>query len=214
MTELRERARARRSAALLARLDPVDLVLVEGWKRDRHPKIEAWRGGAAPIALGDADDRGGGVATRRRPGSAVPVFDLDDIPGIAGFILGRVGLAGRAVRREAGPALPPGVDWVPVDAALARLRARVAPIADAETVPLDAAGGRILAAPLVALRANPPAANAAVDGYGFARASLGAPPHALPLGGGAGGGGGAARERAPGGAGGTHPDRGAAAAGG
>ena len=30
-------------AALLAKLDPVDLVLIEGWKRDKHPKVEAWR---------------------------------------------------------------------------------------------------------------------------------------------------------------------------
>ncbi len=29
-------------AALLAKLDPVDLVLIEGWKRDKHPKVEAW----------------------------------------------------------------------------------------------------------------------------------------------------------------------------
>ena len=28
---------------LLARLSPVDIVLVEGWKGDPHPKIEAWR---------------------------------------------------------------------------------------------------------------------------------------------------------------------------
>ncbi|MDC1396266.1 molybdopterin-guanine dinucleotide biosynthesis protein B [bacterium] len=29
-------------AALLAKLDPVDLVLIEGWKRDKHPKVEAF----------------------------------------------------------------------------------------------------------------------------------------------------------------------------
>ncbi|MEL6889328.1 MAG: molybdopterin-guanine dinucleotide biosynthesis protein B, partial [Pseudomonadota bacterium] len=29
--------------ALLARLSPVDLVLVEGYKRDAHPKVEAHR---------------------------------------------------------------------------------------------------------------------------------------------------------------------------
>ena len=29
--------------AILARLAPVDLVLVEGYKRDAHPKIEVWR---------------------------------------------------------------------------------------------------------------------------------------------------------------------------
>lgn len=78
-------------------------------------------------------------------------------------------------------ALPPGVDWVPVDEALARLRAAVVPVAEAERVPLAAAGGRVLAAALTAGRANPPAANAAVDGYGFAHASLGAGPHVLPL---------------------------------
>ena len=78
-------------------------------------------------------------------------------------------------------ALPPGVDWVPVEAALARLAAGVAPVAGVETVALAAAGGRILAADVVARRANPPAANAAVDGYGFAHGSLGAGPHVLTL---------------------------------
>jgi molybdopterin-guanine dinucleotide biosynthesis protein B len=29
--------------AVLARLAPVDLVLVEGYKRDAHPKVEVWR---------------------------------------------------------------------------------------------------------------------------------------------------------------------------
>ena len=71
---------------------------------------------------------------------------------------------------------------MPVDAALARLRDGVEPVAGIETVPLGAAGGRILAAPVQAKRANPPAANAAVDGYGFAHAGLGeAPLHALAL---------------------------------
>ncbi len=77
--------------------------------------------------------------------------------------------------------LPPGIDWLPVDTALARLEASIAPVGETETLPLGAAGGRILAAPLLARRANPPAANAAVDGYGFAHASLGAAPHTLPL---------------------------------
>ncbi|MCC9003934.1 MAG: molybdopterin-guanine dinucleotide biosynthesis protein B, partial [Candidatus Competibacter sp.] len=30
-------------AELLARLQPVDLVLVEGWKTDAFPKLEIWR---------------------------------------------------------------------------------------------------------------------------------------------------------------------------
>lgn len=78
-------------------------------------------------------------------------------------------------------ALPPGVDWIPVDTALAHLKSSLTCIAAAETVPLQEASGRILAADVRAQRANPPAANAAVDGYGFAHASLGSAPHQLPL---------------------------------
>lgn len=65
-------------------------------------------------------------------------------------------------------ALPRGVDWTPVDVALDRLRTGLACVCPAEDVPLAAAAGRVLAAPACALRDNPPAANAAVDGYAFA----------------------------------------------
>lgn len=65
-------------------------------------------------------------------------------------------------------ALPPGVDWTPVDVALARLRGGLSPVAPVEEVALGAAAGRVLGAPVAALRDNPPAANAAVDGYAFA----------------------------------------------
>ena len=30
-------------STLLTKLEPVDIVLVEGWKCDSHPKIETWR---------------------------------------------------------------------------------------------------------------------------------------------------------------------------
>ncbi|MBS8227385.1 molybdopterin-binding protein [Vannielia litorea] len=72
-------------------------------------------------------------------------------------------------------ALPPGVDWVPVDAALARLREWLNPVAGAEWVPVAAATGRVLAREVRAARANPPGANAAVDGWGFAHGGLPAP---------------------------------------
>lgn len=64
--------------------------------------------------------------------------------------------------------LPPGVDWTPVDDALALLRERLAPVTANETVGLGAALGRVLSADVVAARPNPPQANSAVDGYGFA----------------------------------------------
>lgn len=69
-------------------------------------------------------------------------------------------------------ALPPGVDWTPVDVALDRLRAGLSCVAAAGEAPLEA--GRVLAGPVTALRNSPPAANAAVDGYAFAWEGAGA----------------------------------------
>ncbi|MBV2359041.1 molybdopterin molybdenumtransferase MoeA [Thalassococcus sp. CAU 1522] len=78
-------------------------------------------------------------------------------------------------------ALPPGVDWTPVDEALSLLRDRLRPVVGAEDLPLAQASGRVLATDLVALRANPPEANTAVDGYGFAGSVVGPGPQTLPL---------------------------------
>lgn len=78
-------------------------------------------------------------------------------------------------------AMPQGVAWVPVDEALARLRAALAVVDGTEVLaPADAAG-RVLAGPAVARRANPPQANSAVDGYGFAHAATGAGVQRLAL---------------------------------
>jgi molybdopterin molybdotransferase len=101
-----------------------------------------------------------------------------------GWILGIPPRAPLAPPRFANDcfALPQGVDWVPVDDALARLRTALVPVAAVEEVATAQAGGRILAAPALALRPNPPAANAAVDGFGLAAASLTGPgPWQVPL---------------------------------
>lgn len=68
-------------------------------------------------------------------------------------------------------ALPPGVDWTPVEGALAALKASVAPVVGTETAPLDAALGRILATDAIAAQSHPIQSNAAVDGYAFAHES-------------------------------------------
>ncbi|HMQ93835.1 MAG TPA: molybdopterin-guanine dinucleotide biosynthesis protein B [Amaricoccus sp.] len=79
--------------ALIGQLAPVDLVLVEGFKRDRHPKIEARRAATAQDLIARGDPTIEAVATDAPiEGLPVPAFDLDDVPGIADFILGRVGL--------------------------------------------------------------------------------------------------------------------------
>ena len=77
---------------LLAKLLPVDLVLVEGYKRDRHPKVEAFRAetGNDLIAPGDPTIRA--VASDTPMELDRPVFDLNDTAAIANFILSEVGL--------------------------------------------------------------------------------------------------------------------------
>ncbi len=78
-------------------------------------------------------------------------------------------------------ALPPGVDWTPVDEALDRLQNRLSCVVGHNRILLDEAPGRVLAADAIAVRANPPAANAAVDGYGMAHAATGEGDQVLPL---------------------------------
>lgn len=77
-------------------------------------------------------------------------------------------------------ALPPGVNWTPVDAALTLLKDRLGPVTASEDLPLQEAVGRVLAANVIALRSNPPQANSAVDGYGFA-GPIPEGPHVMPL---------------------------------
>jgi molybdopterin-guanine dinucleotide biosynthesis protein B len=78
-----------RLEGILARLGPVDLVLVEGYKRETHPKIEARRlqsKNREPLAA--SDPRIVAVAADHpTEAGALPVFGLDNVPAIADFIL-------------------------------------------------------------------------------------------------------------------------------
>ena len=78
--------------ALLERLSPSDLVLVEGYKRDRHPKVEAHRAVAAQGLIAENDPSVRLVATDTALGIGREQRDLDDIAGIADFILSDLGM--------------------------------------------------------------------------------------------------------------------------
>ena len=92
MTELRG-APEPPLADLLARLDPCDIVLVEGYKTAPHPKIEAHRAAAGRGLLAHGNPTIRAVASDVAvPDLAVPRFDLDDIEAIAAFILREAGL--------------------------------------------------------------------------------------------------------------------------
>jgi molybdopterin-guanine dinucleotide biosynthesis protein B len=80
-------------AELLTRLSPVDLVLVEGYKRANHPKVEAYRAETGRDLLARENGTIRAVAADVVIDDlAQPVFHLDDTSAIADFILRDLGL--------------------------------------------------------------------------------------------------------------------------
>lgn len=77
---------------LLSKLAPVDLVLVEGYKRDAHPKVEAHRAETGNPLIAPDDDTIRAIASDTLLQIDRPVFDLNDTKSVADFILGEVGL--------------------------------------------------------------------------------------------------------------------------
>ncbi len=78
---------------LLEKLDPVDLVLVEGFKREGHDKLEVHRPALGKPLLAPDDPHVVAIASDAAlPDVRVPVLDLNDVPKIADFILRHCGL--------------------------------------------------------------------------------------------------------------------------
>ena len=162
---------------LLAKLEPADIVIVEGFKKASLPKIETRRDAAGGPGLADDDANVICIASDRpATDSKPPEFLVTDTAAIADFVLQhvpavRTGAEPQAdapgTHRRRGSAMPPGVDWIPVDSVLARIKESVKPAVGREDVPVEECLGRVLAEPVTVQRPSPPATNSAVDGYGF-----------------------------------------------
>ena len=84
---------------LTRRMTPVDLLLIEGFKKHRHDKLEVHRPaigkpllcGGDPSVVAVAADRA--LEARDPRGRPLPVFDLNDIAGIADFVVAHCALA-------------------------------------------------------------------------------------------------------------------------
>jgi molybdopterin-guanine dinucleotide biosynthesis protein B len=93
-----------RLAVLLQKLTPVDLVLIEGYKRERHPKLEVYRAAVGKPLLYPDDPAIVAVASDEPlPGAGIPVVDLDDIERIADILIRHAAPLDAALA-QAGPA--------------------------------------------------------------------------------------------------------------
>ena len=79
---------------ILQKLAPCDLVIVEGYKRNTHDKIEV-RNLALdhPPLAGDDPTIIAVAATGAIAGAPVPVFDRDDVTALVSFIIKHTGLS-------------------------------------------------------------------------------------------------------------------------
>jgi len=85
--------------ALLSRLAPVDLVLVEGFKRDPFPKLEIHRAANGKPLIHPDDPYIVAIASDvALPEANVPVIDLDDIEAIADLLIARAAPLSDALR--------------------------------------------------------------------------------------------------------------------
>jgi molybdopterin-guanine dinucleotide biosynthesis protein B len=71
---------------LLAKMSPVDLVIVEGFKSEPHRKIEVHRAANGKAMLFPDDPGIAGIATDTAVETTLPVAHLDDIPAIAAMM--------------------------------------------------------------------------------------------------------------------------------
>ena len=78
---------------LLHKLAPADIPIVEGFKRERHPKIAARRKDAPGPDISTSDATVAAIASDYEvQDPKLPVFDIDDTGRIADFIVEHVGL--------------------------------------------------------------------------------------------------------------------------
>ena len=75
---------------LLRQMTPVDLVLVEGFKGEDFPKLEVYRASVGkPLMYPNRANIVAVASDQRLAGCSLPQFYIDDVDGIAGFILER-----------------------------------------------------------------------------------------------------------------------------
>src|SRR5580698_10033168 len=85
---------------LLARLSPVDFVLVEGFKASPHPKVVVYRAAVGkPPFIPDEPSLAGIVSDTPFPDARCTVIGIDDIEGVVGLVIGKAESLERVLAR-------------------------------------------------------------------------------------------------------------------
>ncbi|HWP87142.1 MAG TPA: molybdopterin-guanine dinucleotide biosynthesis protein MobB, partial [Burkholderiales bacterium] len=77
---------------LIQHISPCDLLLIEGFKHEPIPKLEVYRSVVGESTLHPQDTHIVAVASDNKLTTTLPQFELDDVKGIANFIVAHVGL--------------------------------------------------------------------------------------------------------------------------
>lgn len=167
--------------------DDAPVVLAEIWPGLIEPTVKQVMSELGPGAIRDREQvRLMALALSRMPNAELLGL-MRDVPDVAreeAWILGAnnrerlVALSRRGATDHIETLVPPlkndcfalpaGVNWTPVDTALADLKSRLNPVVGIMTLPVSDALDRFLAVDTAARRAHPALPNTAVDGYGFA----------------------------------------------
>jgi molybdopterin-guanine dinucleotide biosynthesis protein B len=90
---------------LLEKLSPVDLVVIEGFKTARYPKLEVFRAEVGKPALHLDDPFVVGIVSDTPfPASGRPVVSIEDIDAVVGLMLERAEPIAQVLAREKAPA--------------------------------------------------------------------------------------------------------------
>jgi molybdopterin-guanine dinucleotide biosynthesis protein B len=85
--------------ALLAKLSQVDLVLVEGFKQQAHPKLEVYREVVGKPLLHPQDQNIVAIASDGKVEASVPVVSLDDVEAVADILVDKAALLDTVMAR-------------------------------------------------------------------------------------------------------------------
>ncbi len=155
---------------LTQKFEPVDILLVEGFKTENFPKLEVWRGLENATPLYQTDPTVIGVITNLpKLDTDLPLLDIDNINEVSDFIeknlFAKTNQSSSAA--IANDCYQSPAEMISVSDARERILKQTLSSAASESIEINEATGRILAKDIVSGISLPPADNSAVDGFAF-----------------------------------------------